>query len=282
MGKIDLKVSASIVLYENDRREVEHVIHCCLQATEIGKLYLIDNSRENKQQEYTFDERICYVHNGRNLGFGAAHNVAITASINNFDYHIVVNPDITFEPHIISVMVSYMEEYTNIGSLMPKILYPDGELQRLCKLLPNPLNLFARRFGIPGAWRKLINSKYELQMFDYNQIVDIPNLSGCFMFIRTAVLKKVGGFDERYFMYLEDVDLVRRIGREARTVFFPSVSVYHAYQKASYKNLKMLKFHVVSAIKYFNKWGWVFDKERKEKNRDTLLRLESKQRCGID
>lgn len=270
MEKASIRVSAAIVLYENDQKEIENVIKSCLQSEKIDKLYLIDNSKENKKEQFLFDARLCYIHNGKNLGFGAAHNVAIAASLNDFDYHIIINPDIIFEPHVIGDMLSFMETHPDIGNLMPKILYPSGELQRLCKLLPNPMHLFARRFGLNGKWVQSIKKEYELQMFDYDQIRDIPNLSGCFMFIRTSVLKKVGGFDQRYFMYLEDVDLVRRIGGVARTVFFPKVSVYHVYHKRSYKNGKLLWLHIISAIKYFNKWGWFFDKERNKVNKITL------------
>ncbi|HWV71328.1 MAG TPA: hypothetical protein VN040_06425, partial [Pseudosphingobacterium sp.] len=104
-------------------------------------------------------------------------------------------------------------------------------------------------------------------------VLDVPNLSGCFMFVRTAILKKIGGFDPRYFMYLEDVDLVRRIGEHARTVFCPFVSIYHGYQKGSYANGKLMRLHIQSAIKYFNKWGWFIDSDRRKLNKITLDRL---------
>ena len=82
------------------------------------------------------------------------------------------------------------------------------------------------------------------------------------MFLRTSVLKRVGGFDETYFLYMEDLDLCRRIGQVARTVFYPAVSVMHGYQKGSYKSSRLLKHHLRSAVRYFNKWGWFFDAER--------------------
>jgi GT2 family glycosyltransferase len=94
------------------------------------------------------------------------------------------------------------------------------------------------------------------------------------MFLRASVLRKTGGFDERYFMYLEDVDLSRRIGRVARTVYYPTVCITHAYQKGSYKSSVLLRRHIRSAIRYFNKWGWFFDAERTDVNRAALLALE--------
>lgn len=78
------------------------------------------------------------------------------------------------------------------------------------------------------------------------------------MFARMSILKQVDGFDERYFMYAEDLDLCRRIGKVAQTMYYPKVSVYHAYAKGSYKNRKLLRYHMCSMIKYFNKWGWLW------------------------
>lgn len=88
--------------------------------------------------------------------------------------------------------------------------------------------------------------------------------------------KKVGGFDERFFMYSEDVDLCRRIGEVSKTMFYPMASVYHGYEKGSYKSWKLLKYHICSAIQYFNKWGWVFDKKRILRNKECLDALSQK------
>jgi hypothetical protein len=127
-----------------------------------------------------------------------------------------------------------------------------------------------------GPFKKIVekrNEMYELKFTGYDKIMEVPYLSGCFMFIRTEVLKKVGLFDERFFMYLEDTDLPRRIHRVSKTVYYPGVSIYHEYGKGSYKNPKLLKYHLDSVIKYFNKYGWLFDKERDEINKKTLEKL---------
>jgi GT2 family glycosyltransferase len=92
--------------------------------------------------------------------------------------------------------------------------------------------------------------------------------------VRTALLQQLGGFDERYFMYMEDVDLVRRIGDLARTVYMPSVHVVHAYAKGSYRNRKLLGYHLQSARKYFAKWGWTIDPIRSQRNRRILQQID--------
>jgi len=82
------------------------------------------------------------------------------------------------------------------------------------------------------------------------------------MFLRTRALEEVGLFDERFFMYLEDVDLCRRIRRGWDTVLYPHVQVFHEYARGSYTDPVLRRHHIVSAIRYFNKWGWLFDEER--------------------
>ena len=69
-------------------------------------------------------------------------------------------------------------------------------------------------------------------------------------------------------MYAEDLDLCRRIGAQSKTVFYPKVCVYHAYAKGSYHNSRLLRYHLNSTFKYFNKWGWLFDSERRRRNRE--------------
>lgn len=86
------------------------------------------------------------------------------------------------------------------------------------------------------------------------------------MFFRTSELKRLGGFDERYFMYFEDADISRRFYQNSDIVYYPKVSVVHLAHRESHKNVKLLRIHLKSAIQYFNKWGWIFDKDRSRIN----------------
>lgn len=97
-------------------------------------------------------------------------------------------------------------------------------------------------------------------------MMEVPYLSGCFLFIPRHVITEIGVFDEGIFMYGEDTDLCRRVGRKYKTMFYPEVFVYHHFRKGSHKNLRLFKIHVKAAIYYFNKWGWFYDSERREIN----------------
>lgn len=268
-------ISSSIVTYKNSKTMLQNVILSFLNTDLNVKLYIVDNSPTDEIQELCRDKRIKYIFNNANVGFGAGHNIAIKKSLNLSKYHLVLNPDIYFEKGELEEIYGFMELNDDIGGVMPRVLYPDGSIQHLCKLLPTPCDLIFRRFLPFKSLKEKRNNFYELQFTGY-EAIDVPCLSGCFMFIRTEVFKRVGLFDERFFMYLEDFDLSRRINRHYRIVYYPKAVVYHRYEKGSYKNLKLLKYHIESAIKYFNKWGWFFDKERNLTNRRTLESLKIK------
>jgi GT2 family glycosyltransferase len=267
-------LTASIVAYKNDAAIIAHAIHSFLRATSTSKLFLIDNSPTDDLKYLAYDPRIIYIFNKKNVGFGAGHNIALKQILETSKYHLILNPDVYFDDSVIDKLLSFMDANDEIGQVMPKVLYPDGQLQRLCKLLPSPQTLVMRRFFnfLTSALEKK-NFYYEFQFTSYDQIMDVPFLSGCFMFLRTEALKKTGLFDERFFLYTEDTDLTRRIHRHYRTVFFPDSAIYHHHQRGSYKEPWLLWCNIQSAIRYFNKWGWFNDLEREAINRTAILKL---------
>ena len=269
-------ITASIVLYKPSK-EVHAAIDSILNSSIDIKLFLVDNSPTN---EFSLNNPLLiahpdieYIFNNKNIGFGAAHNIAIKKCIDISSFHLVVNPDVYFGNKVIESLYQYMESNKDIGHVMPKILYPEGNLQYVAKLLPTPFDLISRRF-FPAVFTKKRLSVFELHSANYTYPFEAPYLSGCFMFLRTSALKKVGFFDENFFMYPEDIDLTRRINKHFKTVCYPLVTVYHEHGKGSYKSLKMLKIHIVNIIRYFNKWGWFSDKERSLANKKTLQQFK--------
>ncbi len=266
-------LNASIVLYNPDWQEVELVIRTLLASPVVQRIYLIDNSEV--ATDITFaSEKVVYRFLGQNKGYGAAHNVALRESIKSgAKYHLVVNSDIQFDSTILAELAAYMDAHPAVGHIMPKVIYPNGETQYLCKLLPIPLDLFGRRF-LPKRWTEKRNERFELRASGYDKIMNVPYLSGCFMFLRMEALEQVGLFDERYFMYPEDIDLTRRIHQHYQTIFYPNVTIVHAHRAASYKSRRYLWIHITNLCRYFNKWGWVWDKERNRVNQETLAQIQ--------
>jgi len=269
-----IDLSISIVLYKNEAQEIQNLLNCIFKTCLSYKIYLVDNSPSDKLNVFKKVNNVEYIFNNRNSGFGKAHNIALRKSVHQSLYHLVLNPDVEFGEGVLEEIYSYMQANNNVGQVLPKVFYNNGHLQKLCHLLPQPANLISRRFFQQTKWAKKLNDEYELRGFNYDRCLNIPNLSGCFMFLRCSVLKQAGLFDERYFMYMEDVDLCRRIHAISKTMFYPGVSIVHGFEKESYNNPALLKHHIASAIKYFTKWGWFFDGERKKVNNAMLEQLK--------
>ena len=268
-------ITASLVLYHNSHKDVDTVLNSVLNSS-VERLFIVDNSSSDdfKVLEER-SERIKYFHNDKNIGYGGAHNIAMREAIKmGARYHVIVNPDIYFEKGVLEELSEYANTDDSIGWVMPRVVYPDGELQYLCKPLPTPMDLIFRRF-VPQNWFKKSKNRFELRHFGYDAELNVPFLSGCFIFLRLAAIEKVGGFDEHFFMYGEDIDLSRRVHSQYKTMFYPHVTIVHAHMKASYKNRKMLKVHIKSIVKYFNKWGWLFDSERRRVNKELMNSIKA-------
>lgn len=236
-------------------------------------MWIIDNSPTDALRTEFSGLHVTYMHLPHNPGFGAGHNVGIAQGrAAGADYHLVLNADVQFASDIISPLIAILDQHPEVAHVMPMVRNPDGSIQRLCKLVPTPADLLFRRF-LPRRARDVRNRHFELHASGYDRRMFVPYLSGCFMLLRHAALEEVGTFDERFFMYPEDIDLTRRIAARHETLFVPDVSVVHAHGGASHKSARMFLIHAANIIRYFNKWGWVVDPERDRLNAKTLAQF---------
>ena len=276
----------SIVIYKHSFSDLEKLITEFFRKKINQKLVIVDNSPtrsfevELKSNINIMEYDIEYIYADSNFGYASANNRAIEKFSSKTKYFLVSNPDIFFKIEELEKLKNFADEkYKNggFGIISPKIQYEDGELQYLCKLLPTPMNLFARRFLFMfKETLKKIDYNYEYRFTDYNEIIEVPFLSGCFMFLDATNLRKENGFDDNFFMYLEDTDLSRRMFKYGN-YFYPHALIQHGFGKASFKSYKMTLIHIRSAIKYFNKWGWFIDKERKIVNKNILRKYTNKE-----
>lgn len=265
-------ISVSIVTYKTHIDELKQ----CLQSLEqplVSSIYIVDNSNEKYIADFCLQyDNVVYI-GSENVGYGAGHNQALRKVLDSDNkYHLVLNSDVYFEPKVLEKLVQYMENNPDIAQVQPNVVYPNGEMQYTCRLLPTPMDLIFRRF-LPTSMTEKMNERYLLKFNDHAHPMNIPYHQGSFMFFRTSCLQKIGLFDERFFMYPEDIDITRRMHKYYRTMFWPEVTIVHAHRAASYKSKKMLKIHMENMIRYFNKWGWFFDKERSEWNKQLLKEL---------
>lgn len=267
--------TASIVVHRSPAGQLTSILDCLLRSA-VKTVYVIDNSPESDLEHVCQNrDRVKYLH-VENNGFGAGHNIAIREAINSgMTYHLSVNADVEWQGDILATIVDFMDRNPDVGLLSPKVYYPDGALQYSCRKLPTPLDVIAKRFLPASVTRKLMD-RYMLVNVNHNETINCPYLLGSFLFFRIDALKDTGLFDERFFMYPEDIDITRRIHRRWKTLYWPGVKIIHVHNAASRKSMRMLKIHIVNMIRYFNKWGWIHDHERSIFNKRLLLDCNSK------
>lgn len=256
-----MNLTVSLVVYQNSTQLLKQTLTSLFNTPLTIQVYVVDNSPYPDLENFfdSFENVNYYFNNGNNCGFSKAQNIAIKKAENS-DYHLVLNPDVYFEPNVIPELISYLEENQDIGLISPKILFPNGEIQYLCKRYPSFFHLFARRF-VPSFVKPLIKNYldwYEMKDIGYDKIFDVPYLSGCFMLFRRKALDEIGYFDENIFMYLEDADITLRMSQKYRAIFYPYVNIYHHWARGSHKSLKLTFITIQSAIYLFTKYGWKF------------------------
>jgi GT2 family glycosyltransferase len=255
------RLSISIVIYEG-YEDCLCAVKSIEEATspELEKqIYLIDNSDQQRASQaekelkaYAAEHSdITYIANGKNIGFGAGHNLVLKDL--DSAYHAIVNPDIILKEDAFSKILDFMDENPDIGMVIPRILTEDGELQKVYRRDLTIRDMFIRMFC--GNHFQKRQDYHTMQDMDYEKVFDLPFGQGSFLVIRTELLKKIEGFDDRFFLYMEDADLCKRLRQKARFVYFPGASVIHKWEKGSHKSKKLFRIHVSSMIKYFCKWG---------------------------
>ena len=228
MSQYDAVVS--FVLYQTGADEIRTAVRQVLDSGGNNHVVLIDNSVPQLDIAALASPRVTIIRSGANIGYGSGHNLALRAFAGQARYHFVLNTDLAFEPDAIEALIAFMDRSPNVGLAMPLVRYPNGDLQHLCRLLPRPIDIIGRAFFSGRRWAQALTRRYESHDWTYDAPLSFPFLSGCFMVIRPQVLERAGLFDERFFLFAEDLDLSRRLHRVSETVLCPTVSVVHEYR----------------------------------------------------
>ncbi len=250
------KVSGCIVTY-NNKDKIEQTIESVLtQTTGVDfTLYVVDNCSTDGTAAFIRERfpQVVVIESETNCGFGAGHNKVLPFL--DSKYHVVINPDILLKDDVITQLCTYADAHETVGLLSPQIRFEDGRIQQLGKRNPTVRYLGSHWFHKGDTPSKTM---IEYCMLDKPQDAPFPitNATGCFMFFRTAVFLELGGFDERFFMYLEDCDIARRAAEKYEVLHYPMADVYHLWERGSKKSKKLLLIHIKSILTYFLKWGF--------------------------
>jgi GT2 family glycosyltransferase len=268
-------LSACIVTYRPDPRLLELALaslaRSILQARAAGalgdaRLFIVDNGEGDDELAGVTRAlakwpagaaQVELVAGHGNVGYGRANNLALARAAS--DAHLIMNPDVELEPDALRAGLQALRDHPEVGLVAPAALGDDGAMQYLCKRYPSVWVLFLRGFA-PAALRRRHEeaiAQYEMRDVIADRFVPrVPLASGCFMLARTALLKRLDGFDPRYFMYFEDYDLSLRLGREAQVAYVPAARIRHHGGDAARKGMRHVGWFVASAARFFARHGW--------------------------
>ena len=252
-------LSLSIVSYNN-----KHTIEECLDSlykTQSGnvsmQIIIINNSQTESCDDLEQKYPVKVIQMPKNEGFGKGHNAALPYI--DSKYHAIVNPDIIFTNDIFDKLLQTLNDNPDIGCVAPLMFSEKGHIQSVYRRELTVLD-FLVRYSCKCCKRPpFIKKRYNRHVMadvKKDQPFECDFIQGSFLVIPTSLLKRINGFDERYFMYVEDADICKRIRQTHKVVCVPECKVIHKWERASHTNLRLMKIHFASLVKYFNKWGW--------------------------
>lgn len=235
---IEQKILSIIIVTWNTKQLIEDCIDSIIslpEYTDDFEIILIDNNSTDGTDKLVKGKynKLIYIRNDSNKGYAPAVNQGINTSKGK--YILLLGSDTVLKPGSLNTCISFLSNNSNAGAVGCKLVYPDGTLQSNCKRFPSFKNGFYTYLSL----RKL-NYDYDMQWFKYDVTMKVDQIATTFLMINGKVLRKLKGFDERYRIMYNDVDLCYRIRKSNMEIYFlPDAEIIHhgcsSTRKADYK-----------------------------------------------
>ena len=187
----------------------------------------------------SFPFPIKIIKNPHPLGFGANHNQAFKHASGS--YYCVLNPDIRFNTNPFAILITELNN-DRIGVVAPLVLSPDNLIEDSAREFPTPFTILNKALGGHKGSDYIIKE----------QTIYPDWIGGMFMLFPKQIFAQLNGFDERYFLYYEDVNLCARLRLlNYEIMLCPTAKIFHHAQRTSHANLKYLRWHLSSMTRYF-------------------------------
>ena len=249
-----------VVAYHPSPQEIEQLQACLAELpSTVGYAVVVNDHKQGEPVDQLKAGADLFLANSDNPGYGTAVNRLVVRLGQLPPYIGVLNTDLSWQTGTFERLLAWLQQHPQVSLAVPQILDENGSPQKLCKNHPTVLGLFSRRFlpdWLKPTFLKRYDRWYVMADQNYQEVFEAPYLSGCCMLIRSEAFISAGGFDERYFLYLEDADLTRILARDGRCVHLPVASVVHAWGRGNYRDLGLVVVNLISAWHYFRKWGW--------------------------
>lgn len=274
-----LRLSVGIVTYHSRPRILRLLLESLLQAIESSQsdtpsgafviVYVVSNDddghhidtvseivdecAENAPEGVSFE----IIQGHGNVGYGAGQNLALERS--DADYHMVLNPDVVLDKLAVVESIRFLEEHAEVAMIVPQGYDRAGDYACLAKRNPTLLVLLLRALSVrasEGFFGRRVGHYIYSDRLPSERPQRIEHASGCFMCCRTAMLRDIGGFDERYFLYFEDYDLSRRISQIGDVYELPQVKISHHGGLTVNRGWRRIGHFSRSAFVFFQQYGW--------------------------
>jgi len=229
------------------------------------EIIIVDNNSSDESIPFLGSDfpEVRLITNDENIGLAGGVNIGLKEATG--EYCLILNPDIIVLPNAIKALKTFMDENPKVGMSGGKLLSPNGMLQYSCYRFYRLSTILYRRswFGRTRAGKREI-ARFLMKDFDHQSVQDVDWLMGACLMVRAAALKKVGGMDERFFLYFEDLDWCRRFWEKGyRVTYVPHAQFSHYHQRSSKQSSflglifnQAARHHLLSAAKYFWKYGF--------------------------
>lgn len=225
--------------------------HCAESCFEVILTLNLEEKLPFDLSEFSYPIKV--IRNTMPLGFGANHNQAFKHASGR--YFCVVNPDIRLTNNPFSQLLAGLGDPTH-GVVAPAVFGKEGAMEDSARHFPSPLKILCKALGGCG------DSEYVIK----NQPIYPDWVGGMFMMFPYRIFEVLGGFDERYFLYYEDVNLCGRlILLGYKVVLYPNSQVIHTAQRSSHRNMQYFRWHLSSMIRFFLSsvyWRLLFQRQR--------------------
>jgi N-acetylglucosaminyl-diphospho-decaprenol L-rhamnosyltransferase len=250
-------VSIIIVSYN-----VKYYIEQCLRSISKAsnnvdvEVFVVDNNSNDGTVEYLSPRfpDVEFIQNSENVGFGRANNIALSKS--KGDYVLFLNPDTIISEKTLEECTCFMDSHESAGSVGVRMLHSNGRFApESRRSIPTPFVAFCKMSGLSRLFPKSrLLARYHMSYIDNSAEAEIEVVSGAFMFVRHDILKRIGGFDEDFFMYGEDIDLSYRLLKEGYSNWYIPVPILHYKGESTVKtSYRYVRVFYDAMIIFFNK-----------------------------
>ncbi len=260
-------VLSIIILNYNSRGLLKQ----CVRSIEMSQvsvpyeIIIVDNASHDDSVDMIEHDlsHVRLIQSSRNLGYGGGNNLGIQHARGT--YILILNPDVTVLNHSIEKLLKTFEHDPAIGLAAPQLLHPDKTIQYSCYRFPRVLTPLLRRTWLGEiSWGKKHLDWFMMRNWDHLTSKEVEWVLGGAMMMKTSLMRELGGFDPRYFLYFEDVDLCKTLMQAGKKVWYEAdarMVHYHKRQSAKKRGIlgifnPLTRIHIHSGIAYFKKWGW--------------------------